>query len=62
MFTTGQLIFAILFFVAFVIVMVFMYRKDKKLHKKHYKGSLWILLGFIVFVAVLLAVKLYLKG
>lgn len=62
MFTTGQLIFAIVFFIAFVVVMVLMYRKDKKLHKKYYKGSLWILVGFIVFVLLLLAAKTYLKG
>ncbi|MAN59963.1 MAG: hypothetical protein CMC08_09040 [Flavobacteriaceae bacterium] len=62
MFTTGQLIFAVLFLITFVIIMVYMYRKDKKLHKKHYKGSIWILVGFIVFVLLLLAAKTYLKG
>jgi len=62
MFSTGQLIFAILFAIAFIIIMIFSYRKDKKLHKKHYKGSLWILVGFIVFVFLLLAIKTYLKG
>tara|TARA_R110002050_G_scaffold15319_2_gene47213 strand:+ start:886 stop:1074 length:189 start_codon:yes stop_codon:yes gene_type:complete len=61
MFTTGQWVFAAIFFVAFVIVMVFSYRGDKKLHKKYYKGSLWILVGFIVFIALLLLVKILLK-
>jgi len=61
MLSTGQIIFAICFFVAFVILMVFSYRKDRKLHRKQYKGSLWILVGFIVFVLILLAVKLYLR-
>ncbi len=61
MFTTGQLVFAALFFVVFVIVMVYSYRGDKKLHKKYYKGSLWILLGFIVFIALLLLFKTLLK-
>ncbi len=62
MFSTGQLIFAILFAIAFVIIIVFSYKKDKKLHKKYYKGSAWVLVGFIVFVLLLMAIKTYLKG
>jgi cytochrome bd-type quinol oxidase subunit 1 len=61
MFTTGQLIFAICFIVVFVIIMIFSYRRDKKLHRKHYKGSFWILIGFLVFVGLLLLVKWLLK-
>lgn len=61
MFTTGQLVFAILFFILFVVILIFSYRKDKKLHSKYYKGSLWILVGFIVFVLLLLAIKNSLK-
>lgn len=61
MFTTGQLVFAILFFVAFVGVLIYSYRGDKKLHKKQYKGSLWILVGFIAFIIFLLALKTYMK-
>ena len=61
MFSTGQLIFAICFFVAFVILMVISYRRDRKLHRKQYKGTIWILVGFIVFVLLLLAAKLYLR-
>lgn len=62
MFTTGQLVFAILFFVAFIGILIYSYRGDKKLHKKQYKGSLWILVGFIAFILFLLAVKTYLKS
>ncbi|MCW5519244.1 hypothetical protein J1N09_05300 [Aureitalea sp. L0-47] len=61
MFTTGQLIFAICFVIAFVIIMIFAYKRDKKLHKKHYRGSLWILVGFLVFVGLLLMAKWLLK-
>ena len=61
MFTTGQLIFAICFVIAFVIIMVIAYSRDKKLHKKHYRGSLWILVGFLVFVGLLLLAKWLLK-
>ena len=62
MFSTGQMIFALFFVIAFVIVMIFSYRKDKNLHKKYYKGSFWVLVGFIAFVLILMAIKTYLKG
>ncbi len=61
MFTKGQWIFAGIFVIAFVIVMIFSYRKDKKLHKKQYKGSIWILVGFLVFAGLLLLVKSLIK-
>jgi len=61
MLSTGQIIFAIIFLIAFIIIMIISYRKDKKLHEKQFKGSVWILVGFIVFVLFLLAVKLYLE-
>ncbi|WP_424494811.1 hypothetical protein [Salinimicrobium sp. GXAS 041] len=61
MFTTGQLIFGAIFFIAFVIVIIYTYRKDLQLHRKYYKGTLYILLGFILFIALLFVIKLYLK-
>lgn len=57
MFTTGQLVFGILFFIAFATVIVFQYRKDLKLHKKYYKGTIWILLAFIGFIGLIATVK-----
>ena len=61
MFSTGQLIFAACFIVAFIVLMIFSYRKDIKLHRKYYKGSLYILIGFIIFIILLFALKTYLK-
>ncbi|MGL2964209.1 hypothetical protein ACSVH2_10365 [Flavobacterium sp. RSB2_4_14] len=61
MFTTGQWIFAALFFIAFVIAMYFAYGKDKALHQKMYKGSYKILIGFIIFIALLFVIKIFLK-
>ncbi|MFT4696951.1 MAG: Ca2+/Na+ antiporter [Flavobacteriaceae bacterium] len=61
MFSTGQWIFVIFFVIAFVIFLIISYKKDKKVHQKHYKGSFWILIGFIAFVGILLALKLWLK-
>ena len=57
MFSTGQLIFAGLFVIVFVIVMIYSYRKDLRLHKKYYKGSLFVLFGFIVFILLLFFIK-----
>jgi hypothetical protein len=62
MISTGQLIFAICFFIAFVIIVFISYRKDKKLHKKYYKGNVWVLVGFITFFLILLAARLFFKA
>ncbi|MCM8569144.1 hypothetical protein NE848_07130 [Gramella jeungdoensis] len=61
MFSTGQLIFAGLFLIAFIIVMIFSYRKDTRLHKKYYKGSIYVLIGFIFFILLLFLIKTQLK-
>ncbi|RZJ36668.1 MAG: hypothetical protein EOO51_00705 [Flavobacterium sp.] len=61
MFTQGQLIFAASFLVAFVGVMIYVYRRDKFLHRIHYKGSYRVLIGFLLFIAFLFFIKRYLK-
>jgi hypothetical protein len=61
MFSTGQLIFAVLFIIVFVIAMVISYRKDKPLHNQFYKGNYKILIGFLSFVAVLFMIKFLTK-
>jgi len=60
MFSTGQLIFTVFFVIAFIIFMVFSYRKDTVLHKKYYKGSYLILIGFIAFIGFLVLIKVVL--
>lgn len=61
MFSQGQLIFAACFVIVFIAAMIYSYRKDVHLHQKFYKGSYIILLGFIVFIGFLFAIKGYLK-
>jgi hypothetical protein len=61
MFTTGQWIFAGSFLFTFICVMIYVYRKDLALHKKYYKGSYWILLSFLAFIAILFFIKYYVK-
>ena len=62
MFSTGQLAFAIFFVIAFIAIIIYSYRRDLALHKKYYKGSFKVLLGFLVFVALLVASKYSLKS
>lgn len=61
MFSTGQLVFAALFVIVFVVVLIFMYRQDLDLHKKYYKGSYRILIAFLAFIAILFVIKYFTK-
>lgn len=61
MFSKGQTIFAILFVIIFIIAIFVMYRKDIYIHKQHYKGIKWILFGFLLFIAFLIAIKTVIK-
>lgn len=61
MFSTGQWIFAGLFLIAFVIIMVFSYRKDILIHQKFYKGSYKVLFAFFIFIFFLFLIKIFMK-
>ena len=60
MFSQGQITFGILFAIAFIVALIFAYRKDLKLHKKYYKGSIWVLIAFIAFIAMIASIKFFL--
>jgi hypothetical protein len=53
MFSKGQIIFAVLFFIGFIIAITWAYSKDKKGNQNFFKGSYKILI-FIIIVFVLL--------
>jgi len=57
MFSKGQIIFGIIFFIVFAIIIGYTYKKDLALHKKFYKGSIWMLLAFIGFILLISAIK-----
>ena len=57
MFSKGQIIFGILFAIAFTIVLIYAYRKDIKLHRRYFKGSIWVLVAFISFILLIVAIK-----
>lgn len=61
MFSQGQLIFAGCFFIAFVIAMIFAYRKDIKIHQEFYKGNYKVLLAFVFFIGMLFVIKVFFK-
>jgi len=62
MFTNGQLIFAGFFVVAFIILMIFSYRKDIKNHKIYYKNTaLKVGIWLIIAVAAFSAIRIYSK-
>ncbi|RBP30902.1 hypothetical protein DFR65_104160 [Oceanihabitans sediminis] len=59
MFSNGQIVFGILFAIVFIIAIGYTYRKDLKLHRQHYKGSLWVLLAFICFILFIASIKYF---
>ena len=61
MFSQGQLIFASLFFISFVVAIVYSYKKDIMVHQKFYKGSYKILIGFLLFIGILFLIKTFFK-
>lgn len=61
MFSQGQLIFAAIFVIVFIIVAIFVYKRDAALHSQVYKGSYKVLIGFLLFIAFLFIVKIFLK-
>lgn len=59
MFSRGQLIFALIFFVTFVLGIILAYRKDKGDNKIMFKGSYKVLLfALFIFFALYGLVKL----
>jgi hypothetical protein len=61
MFSQGQLVFGLIFFISFIIAMVFAYKKDAVLHQLFYKGNYKILIGFGIFILLLFLIKIFFK-
>jgi amino acid transporter len=62
MFSTGQIIFALLFAIVFTAVIILSYKKDQKWLSKNYKGVKWVAIAFISFIIILFCIKYLLKG
>lgn len=62
MFSTGQVLFAIVFILLFTLILIFSYRKDKELHAKNYSGVKWVGIVFVIFIILLFVIKHILKN
>ena len=60
MFTVGQIVFALFFFVSFVVIIFLSYKQDRKTIKLFYRDSYKILLAFISFFFLLFCIKYFL--
>lgn len=59
MFTTGRIIFSLVFLVIFIGGLIWSFRRDKAVNKFHYSQVYKIVLGLLLFVlALFLIVKL----
>jgi uncharacterized membrane protein len=47
MFSSGQKLFAIIFIVAFVILIGYQFYKDSKKNKELFKGTYWVLIAVV---------------
>ena len=57
MFSNGQLLFGLIFFISFLIIISYSYKKDLKKLEGSYTGIKWVIIGFICFVTVLVVLK-----
>ncbi|AUC21015.1 MULTISPECIES: hypothetical protein [Polaribacter] len=58
-FTTGRIIFMTLFFISFVALMIYSYRKDIKNHQRYYKGTgKKVLIYGAIVIAVFVAIRI----
>ena len=62
MFSNGQIVFGILFAIAFTIILIFAYRKDIKIHRRYYKGTIWVLIAFMAFIGLIASIKFIFMG
>jgi membrane protease YdiL (CAAX protease family) len=62
MFSSRQIIFGVVFFIAFVILMFFLYKKDLKMHQVHYKNIYPVVIAFVLFLALFFSLKFFLQN
>lgn len=60
MFSRGQLIFAVIFAIAFILVMIWSYRKDIKLHQIYYKKVWIVALGIFLVITLFATITFWL--
>jgi multisubunit Na+/H+ antiporter MnhB subunit len=60
MFSKGQLIFGLVFAIVFIIIMIWSYRKDIKLHRIYYKNVWVVALGIFIAIALFATITFWL--
>ena len=60
MFSRGQLIFAAIFAIAFVLLMIWSYRKDIKLHQIYYRKVWIVALGIFLVITLFATITFWL--
>lgn len=61
LFTPGRKIFALCFIAAFIIALIWGYKKDKKERASNYKGSTKVIITVLVLLSLLTALTKVLK-
>jgi len=61
MFSKGQLIFAAVALVLFIVIMLFSYRSDRKRNRTYFKNSYLVLVAFLIFMGFIFFLKVYFK-
>lgn len=56
MFTTGRIIFALVFLLVFIGGLVWSFKKDRPVNKAHYTNVYKIVLGLLLFIVVLFVI------
>ena len=63
MFTPGRIVFASIFVIAFIILMIYSYKKDAKNNKKYYKNAaIYVATGILSLIVLLFLAKFLIKG
>lgn len=47
MFSSGQKIFALVFIIAFVVIIGYQFYKDRKRDKEQFKGTIWVFVAIV---------------
>ena len=53
LFTKGQKIFALVFIISFIVMLIYAYWSDAKIHKTYYKNVWVVLVSMILILAAL---------
>lgn len=60
MFSPGQKLFALIFIVAFVVIIGYLFYKDSRDNKELFKGTYWIIISFVAIAIAYVIVNRFL--